>query len=259
MGAANDSDLWLKDLQNGTFSRLTMMPGSENQTVWSPDSRRLAFVASGAAGAQGLWFTVLGSGAVAPVPHAEGYLLLEQWTPDGKHLIARGEGRVALIPAPGSNASDGPAATQPTVIFDYPYPVDHMRASPDGKWIAYTSEESGNAEVMVAAFPSFTERKQISLSGGTQPQWRADGRELFFNAPDQRMMATAVTPGEVPQFGLVRELFRTNPAVLSNQVHFYAAAADGQRFLMREAAGSAGVAAIEPISVVTNWMALLNI
>lgn len=155
------------------------------------------------------------------------------------------------------SAGAAPGANKPTVVFNEPYRVDHFRVSPDGNWVAYSSEESEITEVMVAAFPSFTGRRQISLSGGSQPQWRADGKELFFHALDQRMMAVDVTPGTTLQTGPVRELFRTNPAVLSNQVYRYAATPDGQRFLLREPIASANASAVEPIFVVTNWTALV--
>jgi Tol biopolymer transport system component len=264
VGNTNDSDLWIKDLRSGTFSRLTSTAGPENQPVWSPDSQRLAFVGAGggpraASTAQSLWFTRVGSGDVVPVPQAEGYGLLEQWTPDGKYLLARGQSRVGLIPAPGDRAIAAvDAKDTPRVLLRYPYPVDHLRASPDGRWVSYTSQQSGSPEVMVAAFPSFTERRQISLAGGTQPQWRVDGRELFFHAPDQRMMAVDVTPGDALQTGPVRELFRTNPAVLHTQAYMYAATPDGQRFLLREPAASGSATAVEPIFVVANWTALVG-
>lgn len=112
---------------------------------------------------------------------------------------------------------------------------------------------------MVAAFPSFGMRSQVSLAGGAQPQWRADRKELFFHALDQRMMAVDVTGGDTLRTGPVRELFRTNPAVLSNQVYNYAATPDGQRFFLREPVegGNTGVF-VEPLYVVTNWTALVQ-
>jgi hypothetical protein len=111
---------------------------------------------------------------------------------------------------------------------------------------------------MVAAFPAFTGRRQISVAGGSQPQWRGDGKELFFHATDQRMMAVDVTPGDTLQTGPARELFRTNPAVLSNQAYMYAATGDGRRFLLREPAAGSGASAIEPLYVVTNWPTLVG-
>jgi hypothetical protein len=119
------------------------------------------------------------------------------------------------------------------------------------------SVESGRAEVMVASFPSFTNRRQISLARGAQPRWRADGRELFFHG-DQKMMAVDVVSGETLQTGRPRELFTTNPAVMSLLVYLYAATPDGQRFVLREPSDSSSNASVEPIYVVSNWRHLVE-
>lgn len=256
VGTTGDADLWIKDLSSGAFQRVTSMPGAENQEVWSPDSGRLAFVT-----AKGLAFTVIGSGTIAPVPGGEGPILLEQWTPDGKYLLMRrqGKGPLSLLSAPSQEAATTPTGSkgspQPEEIFTAPYDVDHFRVSPNGKWVAYTSLESGRPQVMVASFPSFTNRKQISLDRGAQPQWRADGRELFFHG-DLVMMALDVDP-ETMTTGRPHELFKTSQAVMSLQVHLYAATGDGQRFVLREPAQEAP-ASVEPIYVVSNWRRLVG-
>jgi serine/threonine protein kinase len=253
---SGESDLWIKDLSSGAFQRVTSLPGAESQEVWSPDSRRLAF-----ATAKGLSYTVVGSGAVAPVPGGEGPYLLEQWTPDGKYLLMRrqGKGPLGLLPAPSSDvttAADGSSASpQPQPIFTAAYDVDHFRVSPNGKWVSYTSIESGRPEVMVASFPSFTNRKQISIERAAQAQWRADGKELFFHG-DLWMMAVDVDP-ETLKTGRPRELFRTNPAVMSLLVYQYAATPDGQRFVLREPAEGVSTSA-EPLYVISNWRKLVE-
>ena len=241
------SDMWLKDLATGAFQRLTSAPGSEGQPAWSPDSRRLAFGM-----ADGIAYTELGSGRVLPVEGGAG--VLHSWTPDGKHLLGGGAEDVILIEAPVTGAAPA-AAPQP--LLDATYPVDHVRVAPDGQWVAYTSLESGRAEVIVAAFPGFTDRTPVSRDGGTQPQWRADGRELFFHATDERLMAVDVTPGDTPTFGPPRELFRTNPLVSSTVVFQYAATPDGQRFLLVEPIAGAADAG-EPLYLLTNWQSLLD-
>lgn len=109
----------------------------------------------------------------------------------------------------------------------------------------------------VAAFPSFTSRRQLSVTGGTQPQWRADGKEVFFHSPDMRMMAVDVVSGDTLQTGPVRELFRTNPAVLSTNDFHYAATPNGQRFLLREPVEGSKASVVEPLYVVTNWPSLV--
>ena len=150
------------------------------QPVWSPDSRRVAFSGDG-----GLHYTEVGSGKVVPVPGSEGYRMLEQWTADGKFLVARkttaGRGGVGLLPAPQAAVTVAESALASKPIFDNSkFAVDHFQVSSNGKWVAYTSEETGRPEVMVAPFPALVPRRQVSVGGGEQPRWRADGRELFF-------------------------------------------------------------------------------
>ena len=253
---SGESDLWIKDLSSGAFQRVTSAPGAETQEVWSPDSRRLAFAA-----AKGLSYTVVGSGVVAAVPGGEGPYLLEQWTPDGKYLLTRrqGKGPLSLLPAPSPDvttaAAGSTASPQPQPIFTAAYDVDHFRVSPNGKWVSYTSIESGRPEVMVASFPSFSNRKQISIDRAAQPQWRADGRELFFHG-DLSMMAVDVDPDTL-KTGRPHELFKTNPTVMSLQVYQYAATPDGQRFVVREPAEGISTSA-EPLYVVSNWRTLVE-
>jgi Tol biopolymer transport system component len=249
-----ERDLWFKDLVNGTFQRLTAQPGTESQQAWSPDSRRLAYMSG-----EGLVYTEIGSGRQSDIPGGAAWRLLHSWTPDGEYLLGNlaNEPGLFALPAPGARAQEVAADAARRLLPNEGSSNDHFRVSPDGRWAAYTSQESGRPEVIVAAFPGFTNRRQISQGGGTQPQWRADGRELYFHTTDQRLMAVDVTPGDALQAGPPRELFRTNPAVLSNILFMYAAAPDGQRFILVEPVEGAATPS-EPLYVLTNWQALLD-
>ena len=125
--------------------------------------------------------------------------------------------------------------------------------SPDGRWMAYVSDESGTRQVYVQSFPTLGGQRQISADGGSQPRWRRDGKELFFLAPDRKLMAVTVKPGATFESDTPRTMFQTalNPAELRQT---FAVAADGQRFLIN--------APIEtespPLTVVLNWPALLK-
>jgi eukaryotic-like serine/threonine-protein kinase len=135
-----------------------------------------------------------------------------------------------------------------------------VRVSPDGRWVAYTSFESGQqSEVYVAAFPSFTDRRQISSGSGpgaVQALWRSDGRELFFLGRDRRLMALDVESGATLRTGLARVLFESAFNTTS-QTHMYAVTQDGKRFLVREPLGGDNTA-IEPLYIVTNWTSLVR-
>jgi len=149
------------------------------------------------------------------------------WSPDGRHIaIVRmnvlGIARIEFLPVDGgepvrwpSDASEG-----------------GPRFSRDGRWVAYTSTETGVEDVFVRPFAAVDEKIRVSSSGGTQPDWRADGRELYFLAPDRRLMAVPVQPGsERLQFDTPVPLFKAPVASPWGRNH-YQPAADGQRFLI---------------------------
>jgi Tol biopolymer transport system component len=254
-GNGDDRDLWLKDFTTGVFSRLTLAPGAELNPVWSPDSHRVAYIGTINSG-NSMFETAVGSGQYTAIP-AGVSSALEDWTDDGKYLVIRGPRQVKLLtaPRPGSpsNGSD-----KPQTLLEVPFGVDQVRVSPDGKWVAYTSFESGQQpEVYVAAFPSFTDRRQISSGpGAVQALWRSDGRELFVLGRDRRLMALAVEPGATLRTGQARHLFESTVNTTS-QFHMYAVTRDGKRFLVREPLGSEN-AALEPLYIVTNWPSLIR-
>jgi Tol biopolymer transport system component len=253
-GVGDGRDLWVKDLASGVFSRFTTAAGPETDGVWSPDSRRVAY-------AQGskrvLYSALLGSGkhTLIPVAASNGFYT-HDWTV-AEQLVVHEDRIASLIPVPPEAGPPG-AMPKPQAILNEPYTIDEIRVSPDGRWVAYMSTESGQPEIVVATFPSFTDRRQVSTGGlgAVQPVWRADGRELFFLSRDGRMMAAAVTPGTTLQTGPVTALFETK-ITGSPQVHFYDVTKDGNRFIAREPISS-GPDAIEPLYVVTNWPAVVG-
>jgi hypothetical protein len=111
-----------------------------------------------------------------------------------------------------------------------------MQVSPDGRWIAFNSDESGAWEVYVARFPEFTDKRQVSVGGGVQPRWRRDGRELFYVAPDSTMMVVTVAAGATPTIGTARALFKTSLSPPELGWSEFDVTLDGQRFLILEPA-----------------------
>ena len=130
--------------------------------------------------------------------------------------------------------------------------------SPDGRWLAYTSDESGSWEVYVQSFPTPGHRRTISLNGGAQPRWRRDGKELFYLSTDRRLMAVKVHPGVdargVIDVGMPEALFQTRiRGTLASPWEEYTVSADGQRFLICE------TERLEPsMTVVVNWAGALS-
>jgi len=130
----------------------------------------------------------------------------------------------------------------------------HGNFSPDGRLVAYSSNESGRFEVRVQTFPLSDRQWTVSTSGGYEPRWRADGREMYYLSLDQKLMAVGIGPG--PSFGKPTELFQASVAAgVSPQRTHYVPRGDGRRFLISTPAGDAGLI---PITVVLNWTAALK-
>ena len=132
--------------------------------------------------------------------------------------------------------------------------VDQGQFSPDGRWIACNTNESGRYEVKVVPFPPTSDKWQISTAGGVQPTWRGDGRELYFLTLDGTLMAVDVRPGKTFEWGEARPLFRTQLSVLYNTEQ-YAPAPDGDRFLL---VAPASEGSTPPFIITLNWTALLK-
>ena len=130
----------------------------------------------------------------------------------------------------------------------------HSQVSPDGRWIAYASDESGRGEIYVQTFPAAGGKFQISTEGGDEPLWRRDGKELYFLSQDRRVMAVDVSTGEAFEASAPKALFavRTPPTGITGARIRYAAALDGQRFLV---VSYTQEAAPEPMRVILNWLA----
>ena len=128
--------------------------------------------------------------------------------------------------------------------------------SPNGRWIAYTSDETGRFEVYVQSFPGGGNKWQVSVNGGSDAKWRLDGRELFYVSPNYKLMSVSLRPGLKFEAGLPEELFEIPvPDIVPSFPSNYAVTADGQRFLVNTVLQDA---VSSPISVVLNWTAELS-
>jgi len=130
----------------------------------------------------------------------------------------------------------------------------HASFSPDGRYLAYASDESGRLEVYVQTFPLSNRKWTISTNGGSEPQWRADGHEIYYLSEDRKLMAVVVGPG--PSFGVPKPLFQTRAVTGSTGVRMhYIPSRDGHRFLVNTQSGDAAPASI---TVELNWTAGLK-
>ncbi len=260
---ASSSDLWITDPEHGTESRLTF-DGSVNQApVWSPDGNRVVFASNRGGAINNLYQKVSnGGGQDETVLQSQENKYSADWSRDGRFIIFQ-----PMNPKPSLWALPVTGDKKPIPLVQGQFGAWTGQLSPDGRWLAYLSDESGRNEVYVipfspedaAAGKPIAGKWQISAAGGSQPRWRGDGKELFFVAPDRKLMSVEVKPNTAsferttpqPLFEL-----RVNLATLPQFVYRYAPAADGKRFLV----SSEPDASIEapPLTVVVNWLAAVK-
>jgi serine/threonine protein kinase len=237
---ASNADLWLMDMTTGVYSRLTSDPGMDGDPSWSPDERSLAFTSS-RTGRESLFRKDLVTGAEEPLADIPDRVGVDEWTLDGRFVIFRTFGKaVYALPMTGDRT--------PKLLADTPYIEDQSHVSPDGRWIAFNSDESGRWEVYVASFPGFSGKRQISNNGGMQPLWRRDGRELFYLSPQGKLMAVEISTGDTVQPGVARALFQANLTPTAG-LGEYGVTPDGQRFLIAEPTTRSG----QSMTFLLNW------
>jgi len=170
------------------------------------------------------------------------------WSRDGKYVLLRKTGELWYMAWPFRDSK--PLIQGASVVRGAQF-------SPDGRWIAYGSNESGNMEIYVSPFPAMTSKWQVSSGGGQEPRWRDDGKELFYLAPDGTLMAVPATAGSSFEAGSPIALFQTHrrQPVSSQDLFSYAVSAEGRRFLV---AAKIDETSSVPLSVFLNWGAELE-
>ena len=247
----SNSDVWLMDIARGVPSRFTFEPGTEDCPIWSPDGASIVF-SWGENSPFNLYRKVsTGVGGHEKVFESEHGKEASDWSADGRFIIfttydPKTNGDLWLLPLFG----DG----KPYPLLATPFDETSAYFSPDGRWFAYTSNETGRTEVYVQSFPQSGGKWLVSSGGGAQPHWRNDGRELFYIAPDRTLMAVTVNVGSTFETSTPSPLFATQVSAY-NAPNRYAVAPDGQRFLINCPAGEASKT---PVTVVLSWAAGLN-
>jgi len=246
-------DVWLLDLARLVLTRITVDDAIDNDPVWSPDGKTLVFYSTRGGSAALYRKSASGLGQDELLLKSEaGIVVPNDWSPDGKFLLYQttGSGSMDLYVLPMTEKGK-PAAVQTDPIFN----KFRGRFSPDGKWIAFATNESGAFEVNVRSFPGNERKVQISAGGGLQPQWRRDGRELYFLTGDGMLMAVPIKSLSPFEPGTPVPLFQM-PAIGDNpDGSMYAATADGSRFLVIQRVSGAQAV---PLTVVQNWTSALR-
>jgi len=250
-------DIWLFDITRDLRTRFTFDPAEEWSSVWSPDGNRIVFSSRRKEHFDLYQKASSGSGAEEALLVDSRDKFPVDWSPDGRFILfgvgdSGATGDIWVLPLFGDR--------KPFPFLQTPFGENPGRFSPDSRWIAYESDESGRREVYVAPFQGRSEtpgsKWQISTTGGTQPRWRRDGKEIFYLAPDKRLMAAEVNgQGSAFEKGAVRSLFATRAPSTINPRSAYDVSPDGQRFLVNTLAEEDAAA---PITLVVNWPALLK-
>jgi len=241
------SDIWTIDLLHGIPTRLTFGPGSAIQPAWSPDGSHIVYASN--QGGEDQMLQKVSNGAGNAELLVKGLGMASDWSSDGRFIVYE-------LPDPKNQKYD--LWVLPLFGDHKPFPFvqtkfdeDSGHFSPNGRWMAYVSNESGHGEVYVQSFPASGAKWQISTNGGSNPRWRRDGKELFYLAANKlanRLMAVAVNEeGGTFRAGVPKVLFQTRAIVTRYR---YAVTADGQRFLVITPLEEATTS---PITVVLNW------
>jgi hypothetical protein len=234
--------LWLVSL---TRERYTRLESDAIGPVWSPDGQSVAFTARG--GFDVHTRPLVSQDMPRMLASDDTVKILNDWTPDDSQLIYTKQTEETGLDLWTLWIEDG--SSRP--LLATPYSEAQARISPDGNWIAYSSDESGVLETYVARFPGLDDKRMVSAGGGGQPQWRSDQGELFYLSLDRAIMAVGVNDGDPIRFDLPRQLFR--PSITGDPADardYYAVDDTGTRFLIESAVNDNGDRAI---TVIVNW------
>ena len=250
----NSVDLWSLDLARSTTSRFTFNPGQDVCSVWSPDGSRIVF-SSNRNGQMDLYQkNSSGTGNEELLLNTDVELFADDWSLDGRYLLYESNDPKTkfdlwLLPMVGDR--------KPVPFLQTQFNEAHAQFSPEGRWVAYASDESGRAEVYVQAVGASGGKWQISTGGGDQPRWRRDGKELFYLSPARQLMSVPIISGAAFEAGIPVQMFElfVPSKSLTGDRNDYVVADNGRKFLVcnfvdRERA--------RPITLVSNWMAALN-
>jgi Tol biopolymer transport system component len=242
-------DLWRVDLASGARSRVTS-EGRGWYAVWSPDSQQVAF--TGVNRREVLQsVNARGGGEVQSLATFDAQVYPSDWSLDGKHLVYTASSQ--------SNSSDVwlltmTGARQPAPLLQSPFAERHAQFSPDGQWLAFTSNETGRDDVYVQSFPNASTRRMVSSGGGAYPRWGSGARELLYRAPDGRLMTISVgLVGSSVDLGTPSAVIRLVDAA-GVHPYPYDVAADGRILALTPVSGRVQDLTL---TVLMNWQAAL--
>jgi len=239
-------DIWLLDIARGVSSRLTTDPVSEGDPIWSPDGRFVAFTIA-ARGVESIYRKDVASGEETVLMDSKTGAFSEDWSPDNRWLAYGTRSMLRMLSFADPQRS--------LTWLDDRFLKDEPHFSPDGRWIAFESTESGQYDVYIAPFPGPGQKVRVSTAGGGEPRWRRDGKEIFYLTQDGMLMSAAVsTVGSAMAPAVPQALFKTPIAAIELTLDQYAVTGDGQRFLIQVPSDATEA----PLTIVLNWASGLH-
>jgi serine/threonine protein kinase len=244
-----NNDLWIYDIASSRRVRFTFDPGAEPYAVWTPDGKTIIW-RNGRGDLYRKTSDLTGADQVLfPGPA----LTPASVSPDGKMLL-HVKGGVDIWVLPLMNAPGVPIT--PRAILDTSAGENHPQFSPDGKWLAYTSSESGTREAYVIDYSTLSGKRQVSSGGASHVRWRSDGGELFYVTRDGVLMAAEIEArGQSLEVKRIQKLFGN---VITTVGHLYDVSLDGLRFIVAQEGTENGTATHPPLTLVENWTALVT-
>jgi Tol biopolymer transport system component len=248
---AND-DIYVFDIPRGSLTRFTYEGGDEQNPVWTPDGTRVAYASQRGGTPTMFWKTADGNGTPEKILAAEHPQRPSSFSADGRFLAY-----TELDPQSGLDIwtvrLDDRSSRQPAPFLRTPFQEDLPVFSPDGRWLAYRSNESGRMEVYIARFPEATIKQQVSVDGGDQPLWAPGGKQLFY-VNGNHVMSVDLNAESGLHAARPRMVFERAPSGTARDSgqwgHTYAVFPDGKRFLFVE---NVVQPEVRELRVVLNW------
>jgi eukaryotic-like serine/threonine-protein kinase len=239
---SQNTDIWTYDVLQGGTKRLTFDPALDATPVWSPDATKLIFTSSRGSAFNLFLKETNGSQEEKAICESEVDKYPSSWSRDGKFILYQEGADLKYLTVPEMKS---------TLFLKATSTLRNAQFSPDGKWVAYDSNENGKWEVYVTSFPQAKGKWQVSHAGGEQPRWRGDGKEIYYLAPDAKIVALPVKTESGFDPGVPVALFQTNPkeTLATSEQYIYDVDPMGQRFLVNTLVKNEK----EPMTVILHW------